>query len=385
MAKVIYIIKRLYVVIVTLTDALSIYTCCQLKKNRLVGIVKLDAIGDSLLWLDSAQMYRAIYPKNDFTLVLICNSSWFEVAEKLSCFDEVLSVDRRQLFRNLLYRWEILRKVRRAGYSQVVNVTYSRDFLYGDSIVRATGASVRIGSQGDLSNRTLWQKRIGDSWYTRLLPAIETPLMELARNAEFIRELGVLDFRAGLPLLQFTSTAPSCFSAQNYYVLVPGAGSAMRRWPLERFAQVAREIHTATGWTAVICGGKDEVRLGASLLAQLDVPAENWVGKTSLLELIAVIDGSNLVVCNETSAVHIAAVVDTPAICILGGGHFGRFLPYVLEMASERPLPLPVYWKMPCYNCNWNCIYHLGAGEPAPCITNIEATAVWSEIRKFLQ
>lgn len=36
-------------------------------------------------------------------------------------------------------------------------------------------------------------------------------------------------------------------------------------------------------------------------------------------------------------------------ICFLGGGHFGRFLPYVLEKPSFSPMLIAVFKKMACY------------------------------------
>ena len=52
------------------------------------------------------------------------------------------------------------------------------------------------------------------------------------------------------------------------------------------------------------------------------------VVKTNINELIEAIRDAEFLITNETSAVHIAESVTTKSFCILGGGHFGRFLPY---------------------------------------------------------
>jgi hypothetical protein len=37
--------------------------------------------------------------------------------------------------------------------------------------------------------------------------------------------------------------------------------------------------------------------------------------------------------------------VATPSVCILGGGHYGRFVPYVLEEElSFVPVPVTILW-----------------------------------------
>ena len=75
----------------------------------------------------------------------------------------------------------------------------------------------------------------------------------------------------------------------------------------------------------------------------------------------------------------IAAAVGTFTICISGGGHFGRFVPYP-ELPRQTNYLKVVYYKMPCYGCNWKCIYPINEGEPAPCIANISVDAVWGKV-----
>ena len=112
----------------------------------------------------------------------------------------------------------------------------------------------------------------------------------------------------------------------------------------------------------------------------MKVPVTNLAGKTSLQELISIIAGAHLLVGNETGAVHIAAAVSTSAICILGGGHFGRFLPYNLERPSDKPLPVAVFHKMDCFECNWECKYDVVDGNAVACISNIPIKTVWNEV-----
>jgi ADP-heptose:LPS heptosyltransferase len=89
------------------------------------------------------------------------------------------------------------------------------------------------------------------------------------------------------------------------------------------------------------------------------------------------------VVSSETSAVHIAIAVNTPAICILGGAYYGRFLPYP-ELPKQRIVLETVSYSMPCYGCNGECIYPLKKDESAPCITNVSVDAVWEKVKPLL-
>lgn len=355
------------------------------KLKKKILIIRHDAIGDFILWLDAAKGLRELYPQSTYEITLLGNQIWTPVAEKVTFFDRVLSLDRRKFINNPFYRLNILKNIRWAGFSTVIQPTFSREFLFGDAIVRASGADERIGSHGDFSNINLWQKLISDRWYTRLIPATKEPLMELERNAEFMQGLGLKTFQAGLPELAVTESLPKYFDLTDYYVFFPGAGTHSRRWPISNFEELAKRIYHQTKWTGVICGGQDEKELGETLVNKLNVPVQNWAGKTTVDELIAIIARAHFVIGNETSGVHIAAAVSIPAVCILGGGHYGRFMPYQLEVKTVKPLSVAVNHKMDCFNCNWHCIYNVPPGKAAPCVANVSVDMVWKEVENILE
>jgi ADP-heptose:LPS heptosyltransferase len=352
--------------------------------KRKVLIVRPDAIGDFVLWLDAAQGTRRLYPSEEYRITLLGNRIWTDLAERLPFFDEVIHLDRSRFLRNPAYRSRILREVRRSGFDVVIHPVFSREFLHGDSIVRASGARERIGSTGDCSNQGPFLKRISDRWYTRLVPASKGPLMELERNAEFLRGLGLYEFRCSAPELPGFPPSLGTSNLPGRYVLFPGAGKPEKQWPLEKFARLAERIHHATDWIGIVCGGPGEEDLGESLIRYADAPLENQAGRTSLTELVSIIAGARLLVGNDTSVIHIATAVSTPSVCILGGGHYGRFLPYRTEVETDRPLPVPVVYPMECFHCNWVCIYNPKPGEAAPCILNVSVDAVWDAVRKLL-
>jgi len=248
-------------------------------------------------------------------------------------------------------------------------------------VARVSGARLRIAPGGDEGIQRRWQKKISDSWYTSLIPSSSGLLMEMRRNAEFLRGLGFKAYKARLPVYNALPVATPA-DAGPYYIIFPGAGWINRQWPIEKFAALATLIYEATGWPGIICGGPGEEWLARQLQEKTEAPLENRVGQTSLVELAAVIASARFLVGNETSAVHLAAAVSTLAVCILGGGHFGRFLPYQPEDAKEQPLPITVIHRMECFNCNWHCIYPVVGAQPVPCIAGISVDDVWAEVRQ---
>lgn len=352
-------------------------------------VLRLDALGDFVLWLDAARALRTLYPAGQYEITLLGNQSWAPLAAQTPYFDHVWGMDRIKFATRLGYRFQLLQKIRRAGFATVINTAFSREFLWSDSVVRVSGAQERIGYQGECSIIGPALMRLTDSWYTRLVPARPEPRMELERNADFVRGLGLSEFRAGLPRLPETEALPSGFPVDAYFVLVPGAGRAYRQWPLERFAETAQRLHRERGWIGVVAGGPDDTALGAALEQACAPFVQDWTGKTSLAELNGVLAGAEVVVSNETSAVHIAAALGTPVVSVTGGGHFGRYVPYRTEQnkpeqASPTLLPVIAAHPMPCFGCNWECIYPAAAHQPKPCIAEVSTEMVWAALQLLL-
>lgn len=349
-----------------------------------VLLIRLDAIGDFVIWLDSAKEFRRLYP--DKKITLCANSAWIDLATGLPYWDEVWPVDVKRLTNKSIYRFKVLREIRKAGFEIVIQPTFSRVFLHGDAMIRVSGATQRIGSEGDPVSINPRLKLISDRWYTTLVPAMRSSLMELERNAEFIRNLSGLDFQANQPVLQkFTQLPERLKISTPYFIVFPGASWHGRQWSSSHFVEVVMQVHQRYGWLAVLCGGLSETRLCQIIVDQSAVPAINLGGATSLRELVELLRGACILISNETSAVHLAAAVSTPAVCILGGGHFGRFMPYPDSMSDTQPAV--AMHKMACYNCNWICTQVHDPAGAVPCVSGVTVadvlTLVDAEISKI--
>lgn len=349
-----------------------------------VCIVQPGAIGDFVLWLDAGRRLARHYRESGHRLVLVANAAWAAWARELGLADEVWEIDPARFDRDFGYRAQWLRRMRAGGFATVLQPTHSRTAMAGDSLVRASAAPQRIGSAGDCANTPAWLKQRADAWFTRLIDCGSDARMELLRNADFMRGLGFADFRAqvadlrgGLP------PNPVTLGHKKYAVLVPGAGVDWRAWPVGSFASIGRRL-AQQGIGLVVAGGPADLSMTDALVRELQGQAGNFSGRTTLGELAAILAGARLVISNETAAAHIAAAVNTPVVCVLGGGHYGRFMPYVLE-GQERRVPIPVVQKLDCFSCNWNCIYPRGAGEPMKCVKEITPEMAWRQVEALLQ
>ncbi len=342
-----------------------------------------------MLWFDAAEALVHFYRQQNRRVMLVANAAWAEWARTMDIFDEVISVDRQLFNTRWRYRFSIARLLRSKRFSIAIQPTYSREHT-GDALIHLSGASERTGSIGDLCNLRSWQKRFSDRWYTRLLAADPAPRMELLRNAEFLRVLGVPNYQARIAdLRRFIRPGDvaefGLMEEAPYFVLFPGASWSGRRWPLEKFAHIAKRMYAETGFRGIVCGGPDDVKEAASLCeAASEIDLLNLAGCTTLSQMTSLIGKASLLVSNDTAALHIGVAVGTPTVGVLGGGHFGRFLPYQVEQRDKRPLPEIVWHAKPCFGCNWQCIYPVESGFAVPCIEEVSLTQVWDAVRSAL-
>jgi ADP-heptose:LPS heptosyltransferase len=101
-------------------------------------------------------------------------------------------------------------------------------------------------------------------------------------------------------------------------VVHPGASSRARQWPPERWAAVAR-AQALAGRHVVVTGdaGERPLALGIAREANLD-PDFVLAGRTTLLQLTALVAAAALVVCGDTGIAHLATALGTPSVVLFG-------------------------------------------------------------------
>ncbi|MDN4175463.1 glycosyltransferase family 9 protein [Nocardioides sp. SOB77] len=111
-------------------------------------------------------------------------------------------------------------------------------------------------------------------------------------------------------------TEPS--PAPGGVVVHPGAASEGRRWPVDRFAAVARGL-AAEGHRVVLTGSPAEAPLAEEVRRRAGLPpAAVLAGRTDLSRLAALVAGARLVVCGDTGTAHLASAYRTPSVLLFG-------------------------------------------------------------------
>ena len=126
--------------------------------------------------------------------------------------------------------------------------------------------------------------------------------------------------------------AASSFEAGSRVVAInPSASKPIRNWSVEKYAALAdysAEKHSAA---VVLTGGPSaaEARLAGAIEKAAGSRLLNLVGKTSLKELLAVIDRASVLVAPDTGPAHMGTTVGTPVIGLYAASNPLRSGPYL--------------------------------------------------------
>lgn len=365
--------------------------------SKTILVIRIDAIGDCIIWLDQAKEYRKTFPNH--RIVLLHNKVWTDIAKRLPWFDECIPFDRSKI-NDKDYYLHLISELNKYTYEILFSPVFSRDFFSVDWIVHNINAREKIGYEGDyqnnhfLVNQNIYIlkkydkinfKKKADKWFTFLVPNDKNAIMELQRNAHFLRCTINPDFQSALPILPFEVPITSLIPIEKYAILFLGASFIQKTWPLNNFIKITQHIPYHT---IVLCGDEKDIPIANDYLLQYkgDKTIINLTGKTSLLELISLISNASFIITNDTSASHIAIATRTKSICILSGVHYGRFHPYqadIIKKEDKKYLPKVVTSQTKdCFNCNLICKHPL-QNNRWKCIDEIRVVDVESLMEEY--
>lgn len=351
-----------------------------------IYLVRFAHIGDFFVWLDSAGAYRSMYPGRKIIFVTYRYKDVTDIAKSCGLFDEVIAWETRGFQRIA----SLLQAAGRRG-DMVINANPSRSLL-SDLFVMAIRANIRIAPESDktqISGRRLLRS---DRIYDWVVPCPGPEVMELIRNAKFIRGLGYREFKAGIPCLREKNgfrLRSEAAPAKPYFIIFPDGEGPMKFWDYRKFAEVIRRLFCCSGMECILMGSKAFRELGDRMIAEVAERdrCRNLMGDTDLTGCVDMIRHAALVVCNDTGAAHIAAAVRTPAVVIAVGWDRGRFFPYRPEKTEPEDVPpIDVTASLPCLGCIRNlpdlrrlkCRTH----GVAACVANVTVEQVWEAVQK---
>ena len=348
--------------------------------KKKVLIVYNMALGDGVMFLGVAENIRDIYPSDQYELTLTCQSAFEKLYEKTGIFDKVLPFDFAGAVVNLKNRRKLFHDLRKEVYDIVLDPIGCDNCTTNVFVTRAVIARENIGVIDSSLPHIQCPKWMQKKIYTRLI-RVETPNMHLIQfYAEFFKALGARNCVAHPA--DFKKIELNMMLPKRFFIIFPTASMGVKRWPLTRYAFLARNIQEKTGMPLLVCGTDHDRPVISEFLSLIpDVEFVDVIGKTDIHEFIELIGRAELVVTNDTSAYHIAVAQQVDVALICGGYTYSRYAKYNYSKLGYKD-PVLICKKMICYDCNNYCKYN--NCDIFPCIKQITQEDAWEIIEKMI-
>lgn len=145
--------------------------------------------------------------------------------------------------------------------------------------------------------------------------------------------------------------------AKRSLILVPAASKGYKNWHAKGYAEVINHAHRL-GWHVILAGSpaKIEIELAAQVESLTTQSMDNLVGKSSLKQMLALLDLADMVIAPDTGPAHMANAMNTPVIGLYAHHNPQRtgpyqYLDYVVSAYEEALLaetgktPDQVNWR----------------------------------------
>ncbi|PKO84453.1 MAG: glycosyl transferase family 9 [Betaproteobacteria bacterium HGW-Betaproteobacteria-11] len=139
---------------------------------------------------------------------------------------------------------------------------------------------------------------------------------------------------------------PQTLAGRRLVALQLSARKPRQRWPPERFAALARALHAASGCGLLVFWSPgaeddplhpgDDATAAALALQTQDLPLAA-VATRELADLVAGLSLCDTVICADGGAMHIAAALGKPVVCLFGNSDAARWHPWAVPCELLQP------------------------------------------------
>ena len=323
-------------------------------------VVRFGAIGDIILTLPAISALKKIWPSVHITY--LTKEQFSGLVEPQSCVDEVLVLKPNESIQSLR------QKVADAGIDGIID-------LHVQLRSKALRSFNSIPTLGAKTPRSLWE-----SGSVRLGWALHQPKSQIVEDHHRVIDT-VVGQKVPREKIQF-EVSPAQKSAarerllsigfnfeQKTLGISPGANWFTKRWPTEKFAEIAKRAR-AEGFQILALGAPAEEPLAREILSHVKVLS---IFDAPIGEIGALIQHTSLYIANDSGPMHIARGLGIPTVAI-----FGSTSPEQFKFETNQY----VYKKQACSPCHFygrkSC-----PKEHLDCLTSIEVDDVWNALKSL--
>lgn len=274
---------------------------------RRILFIRTDRIGDTLMNIPAIHLLRQTYPKSWITL--LCAPPVAELFREFPDLDDVMTVDREAL-KTPKAKNDLIQKICAEKFD--LAVVSNPDKLFHWTIFRA-GVPHRVG----------YNRKWGFLLTRSIIDDKDKCLRhEVESNLNLVKTVCDQEWDGSTPLPANTAAKAKVDdflkrqgAAGPVIALHVGTTNPKKRWPIERFAELADKIQSK-GMKVVLVGGREERSQGDRIFRHTILSLVDAIGVFSLNELTAFLSRpeTKALVTSDSGPAHIAWMQGTPTV-----------------------------------------------------------------------
>ena len=330
-------------------------------------IIRADGIGDLLNSTPAIRLMRQNYPSAEITVLARPLNAPMLIGNP--DIDKILVFDRQGEHHQLSAQLQFYRSLRREQFHLVVAMQTA---TWPHLTTFLSGAPYRLGRYQKRFKSTLTH-----TWHGKYQKG-ETH--EVDRNLELVRLIcegegnRQLVFNLLPDEIANAKALLTSLSVEDGAFLIgihPGGSSYDKRWPEKQYAELADRLVEHYNATVLLLHGPGEIELTHNIQETMQSDVIAYAPKT-IRELGALFSRCDLVVCNDSGPMHLAAALNVPTVAIFGPTDHVAWRP-MSENASVVRRDMPC-WPCSAHKCKigWECTKEL----PVEMVWNTTAMTV---------
>jgi lipopolysaccharide heptosyltransferase II len=321
---------------------------------RHILVIRLDLIGDLVLSMTTVRTLKHAYP--DATIDLLALPASAEVVMGDPDLHEIITYDpnvwRRPKALLQIKNWRNVYNLLRHLHARHYDIAVSVFGRWAGILAAVSGAKRRVGFGRESYPGLMTDNVRGRHWRPGDHKHEVDYCLELAKAAGATTDIPdrtphlyvePLAHQQLEQLLEREGIVPEkpCIACH-----ISSNNGHSKRWPIPYWAILIDKLIRGQNAQVILTGASDDRPLIESVTRQMQEQAINLAGKTSLPQLVALLQRANLVISGDSGPMHIAAAVGTPLIAIHGPTDpalSGPVSPTATVLRSD-------IWCSPCYN-----------------------------------
>ncbi|MBI4373068.1 MAG: lipopolysaccharide heptosyltransferase II [Candidatus Omnitrophica bacterium] len=331
------------------------------KQQKKILITKFGAIGDLVLAVPSFRMLRKRFPNASITLLV--ESRLAPLMEKCPYLDELIPFDRAKRRDQWKRLFKLGKRLRDRGFDFSIDL-------------QNNWKSHLLAFLARIPKRYGYKRAAGGFLLTHPVITWNKSLGPVEHQFQVLKRAGVIQFEDQIELWsepREEAYISECLKDAGFNAYKPLVGFALgssprwptKQWPAERFLELSRQLIQKSDCQIVLMGTQDDEHLAQIFKDAHLKNVFNFIGKTTLAQLVSLVKRVDVLVTGDTAPLHMASAFGTKIVALFGPTEPKRHMPPGnSHIVLSKHLPCQPCYSGKCGNPETLlCLHEISVGE----------------------